>query len=416
MAWSFGHSLTVILALLLGVAGGWILRGRRDAQESGRPTVDGGTAVLATPAPAAVTDPGPAAATIDPAPSEAADQAITDPLTQPNDTAVPNDAALAATTDAVPASDVDPADMALTDGPVPVVAPRSAPEAERLEAAGADDSPEPAEVTAESEPATGSALGDESVRATTPRTETGFSASFAAEPFGVLVSATGSEEDTRAHVEPGPEASTDVRPAADTRAEAGPDVKATDAATTAPNPAAGPPAEPVAAMPGEAMPGEATSVAPNLAAGPPAAPIEAAPIEAAPADGPMMDAPVAGATPSTQEAKDDERAEAPSAATRRSAVATPPVRPVAATSVEVDDFRRIQGIGPKMAAALQAAGVRTYQQLAELDETTLRDLIRAAGLRAAPGLATWPQQARVLASAPDEAATALPVQNGTSEA
>ncbi|WP_435821628.1 helix-hairpin-helix domain-containing protein [Micromonospora musae] len=112
-------------------------------------------------------------------------------------------------------------------------------------------------------------------------------------------------------------------------------------------------------------------------------------------------------------AVDDERAEPP---TRRSPVATPPVRPVAATSVEVDDFRRIQGVGPKMAAALQAAGVRTYRQLADLDEPALRELIRGAGLRAAPGLATWPQQARLLAAAPDEATTALPAPTGASEA
>ncbi|MFU8871536.1 helix-hairpin-helix domain-containing protein [Micromonospora sp. SL4-19] len=71
----------------------------------------------------------------------------------------------------------------------------------------------------------------------------------------------------------------------------------------------------------------------------------------------------------------------------------------AATDEAADDFRRIQGIGPKMAAALQGAGIRTYQQLAELDEATLRDTIKAAGLRAAPSLATWSQQAKVLAAA-----------------
>ena len=74
-----------------------------------------------------------------------------------------------------------------------------------------------------------------------------------------------------------------------------------------------------------------------------------------------------------------------------------------------DDFRRIQGIGPKMAAALQAAGIRTYQQLAELDEPGLRETIKAAGLRATPSLATWPQQAKLLAGAGADAARVLPV-------
>ncbi|PZF92715.1 hypothetical protein [Micromonospora deserti] len=113
--------------------------------------------------------------------------------------------------------------------------------------------------------------------------------------------------------------------------------------------------------------------------------------------------PVADATPGEAETGPQ-----PAAAPARAAVATPPVRPVpAATSEVADDFRRIQGVGPKMAAALQAAGIRTYRQLAELDEAGLRETIRAAGLRAAPGLATWPQQAKVLADGPDEAAAAL---------
>lgn len=91
----------------------------------------------------------------------------------------------------------------------------------------------------------------------------------------------------------------------------------------------------------------------------------------------------------------------------------PDVKPVAPTPVAAesvpaepdapDDFRRIQGIGPKMAAALQAAGIRTFRQLAELDEPALRETIRAAGLRGAPSLATWPQQAKALADAPDPA-------------
>ncbi|MET7804946.1 helix-hairpin-helix domain-containing protein [Micromonospora chersina] len=77
-----------------------------------------------------------------------------------------------------------------------------------------------------------------------------------------------------------------------------------------------------------------------------------------------------------------------------------------------DDFRRIQGIGPKLAAALQAAGIRTYQQLAELDESALRETVKAAGLRAAPGLATWSQQAKVLAGARADAERVLPVGAG----
>lgn len=83
-----------------------------------------------------------------------------------------------------------------------------------------------------------------------------------------------------------------------------------------------------------------------------------------------------------------------------------------AAAETADDFRRIQGIGPKLAAALQAAGIRTYQQLGDLDEAALRETIRAAGLRAAASLATWPQQARVLAGAGAEADRVLPAGIG----
>ncbi|GAB3936277.1 hypothetical protein GCM10027614_12520 [Micromonospora vulcania] len=105
-----------------------------------------------------------------------------------------------------------------------------------------------------------------------------------------------------------------------------------------------------------------------------------------------------------------ERATPPvrSADTATSVLATADTTPNGAAADQADDFRRIQGVGPKMAAALQAAGVRTYGQLAELDEPALRDLIRTAGLRAAPGLASWPQQARVLAGAGDEVVAVLP--------
>ncbi|MEU5675392.1 hypothetical protein ABZ749_34930, partial [Micromonospora sp. NPDC047753] len=71
MAWSFGHSLIVVLALLLGLAAGWLLRGRRGVQ--GNSIVDGdpvaGLAVISTPTPAATTDEAQPAAAVDSAPT-----------------------------------------------------------------------------------------------------------------------------------------------------------------------------------------------------------------------------------------------------------------------------------------------------------------------------------------------------------
>jgi predicted flap endonuclease-1-like 5' DNA nuclease len=67
-----------------------------------------------------------------------------------------------------------------------------------------------------------------------------------------------------------------------------------------------------------------------------------------------------------------------------------------------DDLTRIEGIGPKIAAALRAAGITTFAVLAKARETELRKALLAAGLRSAPRLETWAKQARYLAKG-DEA-------------
>ncbi|MFE9955366.1 hypothetical protein [Micromonospora sp. NPDC005299] len=131
---------------------------------------------------------------------------------------------------------------------------------------------------------------------------------------------------------------------------------------------------------------------------PVAAAEEPAATEPAPAAEPVADEPLVGAEPAAPVTVPAPRAAVEDA--------------VPAQVDAADDFRRIQGIGPKLAAALQAAGIRTYQQLSELDEATLRETVKAAGLRAAPGLATWSQQAKVLAGARAEAERVLPVGAG----
>jgi predicted flap endonuclease-1-like 5' DNA nuclease len=64
---------------------------------------------------------------------------------------------------------------------------------------------------------------------------------------------------------------------------------------------------------------------------------------------------------------------------------------------EVDDLERIEGIGPRISASLQAAGIRTFARLAVASEERLRDALARAGLNVAPSLPTWSQQARFLA-------------------
>ncbi|MFY1615246.1 hypothetical protein [Micromonospora sp. WMMD736] len=339
MEWSIGHSLIVVVAVLLGLAAGWLLRGRQGAGAT-RPIVDGdpvaGLAVVSNPEPPATTDEARPAATIDPAPVAVADEPT------PVDT-VSAPATVTASDDPAPNA-VDPGDMALTETP-PAVAPvertDAVDEPERV-----DEQPAPATVVAPRQP-----LDD---------------------------STSASDEPTAA--DPIEAAPADTTPADTTPAEqADTDPTATDA------------------TPAEAVPVEAV----------PTAPVEQA--DAVTAGSAYTGTTPADTTPAVAAGLADvDEAEPARATPPVRAADAPPIPAATDPTGPADDFRRIQGVGPKMAAALQAAGVRTYRQLGELDEPALRDLIRAAGLRAAPALATWPQQARVLAGAGDEASAVLP--------
>ncbi|HET9517845.1 MAG TPA: helix-hairpin-helix domain-containing protein, partial [Actinoplanes sp.] len=98
-------------------------------------------------------------------------------------------------------------------------------------------------------------------------------------------------------------------------------------------------------------------------------------------------------------AADAAPAEAAVVPAQRSADSGHAAAPADAATAAPDDLRRIEGVGPKMAAALNAAGIHTYAQLAAADESAVRAAISAAGLRSAPSLVTWPRQARLLAEA-----------------
>lgn len=66
---------------------------------------------------------------------------------------------------------------------------------------------------------------------------------------------------------------------------------------------------------------------------------------------------------------------------------TPVVEPV------VQDLTLVEGIGPKTSAALQAAGVHNYADLAALTPDQLAAILKDAGLSADPS--TWPEQAQL---------------------
>jgi F-type H+-transporting ATPase subunit gamma len=68
------------------------------------------------------------------------------------------------------------------------------------------------------------------------------------------------------------------------------------------------------------------------------------------------------------------------------------VAPVA-EAVAADDLTVIEGIGKKMAAALVAAGIDTFEKLANTTVDQVQQAVQAAGMRFAPSLPTWPKQA-----------------------
>jgi predicted flap endonuclease-1-like 5' DNA nuclease len=95
------------------------------------------------------------------------------------------------------------------------------------------------------------------------------------------------------------------------------------------------------------------------------------------------------------------------------AVSLPPVEPVAAMETAdalaeatldmdmpeaaPDNLELIEGIGPRIASILQAAGITTFDELARADVSRLEAIVRDAGLRLAfPE--SWSEQARLAAA------------------
>ncbi len=65
---------------------------------------------------------------------------------------------------------------------------------------------------------------------------------------------------------------------------------------------------------------------------------------------------------------------------------------------KADDLRKIEGIGPKIQATLQASGIETFSQLAAAKPEEIKEILRDAGVRIGyPD--TWPEQAALAAKA-----------------
>jgi predicted flap endonuclease-1-like 5' DNA nuclease len=74
------------------------------------------------------------------------------------------------------------------------------------------------------------------------------------------------------------------------------------------------------------------------------------------------------------------------------------VIPTAPSPIKPDDLTLLEGIGPKIASLLQAAGITTFTQLAEADLGRLSQILKDAGLQHLANPATWPEQAGLAAA------------------
>jgi predicted flap endonuclease-1-like 5' DNA nuclease len=157
--------------------------------------------------------------------------------------------------------------------------------------------------------------------------------------------------------------------------------------------------EPTAAAPAsmaepEPMPTLAAAAMPKPVSPPPPAPVLTEPVP--PVAAPPVEVPVEVVEPHVKEAGEAEPV--PPAVIEQHPDTYAPVVEASASSATAapDDLTIINGIGPKMQAALKAAGFDSLAKIAAASPDELRAAVQAAGMRLAPTIDTWPEQARGL--------------------
>jgi len=99
-----------------------------------------------------------------------------------------------------------------------------------------------------------------------------------------------------------------------------------------------------------------------------------------------------GATPSKKEEKSKP------AETKAPAKKAAPKKAAAKKSGKADDLKKIEGVGPKSAEALVAAGVDTFAKLAKMKPEAISEiLVEASSNMAHLNTETWPKQAQLAA-------------------
>ena len=128
--------------------------------------------------------------------------------------------------------------------------------------------------------------------------------------------------------------------------------------------------------------------------------------ETAPAEAVTEEATSEVAEEVTTEAADEtvvEESAAPEEATPETSVAeTADTEETSASADEADDLTKVEGIGPKYAEALIAAGISTYADVAKASEEDFQKAAEAAEMNMAASMATWAKQAQYLVDGDEE--------------
>jgi predicted flap endonuclease-1-like 5' DNA nuclease len=145
----------------------------------------------------------------------------------------------------------------------------------------------------------------------------------------------------------------------------------------------------------EPMPTLAAAAAPKPVTPPPPAPVLDEPAPPAAVAPLAEDVPVTVSEPYVKEVGDAEPVPA-AVVEQHPPTHAPVVDASASAAAGPDDLTIINGIGPKMQTALQASGFDSFAKIAAASPDELRAAVQAAGMRLAPTIDTWPEQARGL--------------------
>ena len=107
---------------------------------------------------------------------------------------------------------------------------------------------------------------------------------------------------------------------------------------------------------------------------------------------------VVESTSSSEQAVSKPESKKPAAKKAEKPTAKKTEKPAAKKTEKPDDFKKIEGIGPKIASLINDAGITTFDELSKTDPEKVREILLAAGNRyKMHDPTTWPKQAGMAA-------------------